>query len=199
MVRGTATGVDCPLGVYEFLSLTGRHLPIVALTAHAMKGDRERCLQRGMDGYLSKPIQSRDLFAAIEQLAPGCETVAVPRDGELNPTAQILDLGAALHNTEDDREMLAEAVAVCLDDFPRQLAQIHAALERGDAVALERAAHRMTSGLKALAAQAAAQAAERLEAVASSDDLTASRLAVVALEHEVERLTPALQSLLEAA
>ncbi|MEO5616613.1 MAG: response regulator, partial [Candidatus Eisenbacteria bacterium] len=175
---------------------SGRHIPILAITAHAMKGDRERCLQHGMDGYLSKPIQSKDLFAAIEKLMPNRALALVQRDDDPDPTAEIFDLVAALHNTENDRGMLAEAVGICLDDFPQQLAQIDAALEQGDAGAIERTAHRVKSGLKAVAARAAARAAERLEAMASSGDLTASRLAAAAFQQELQRLTPFLQSLL---
>src|SRR6202011_264927 len=61
---------------------TGRHIPIVAMTAHAMKGDRERCLEAGMDGYVSKPIQARELLRAIEQLVPEAVGMAPEAQGE---------------------------------------------------------------------------------------------------------------------
>src|SRR5262249_24412805 len=57
---------------------TGRHLPIIAMTAHAMKGDRERCLESGMDGYVSKPIQARELLQAVAEFAPQTEAIDGP-------------------------------------------------------------------------------------------------------------------------
>jgi two-component system sensor histidine kinase/response regulator len=54
--------------IREIEKESGRHIPIIALTGHAMKGDRQRCLDAGMDGYLSKPIRSKELFEAVEQV-----------------------------------------------------------------------------------------------------------------------------------
>jgi len=56
---------------------TGRHLPILAMTAHALKGDRERCLEAGMDGYIAKPIRAEELFDAIDRLFTAQEPASV--------------------------------------------------------------------------------------------------------------------------
>jgi two-component system sensor histidine kinase/response regulator len=64
-------GLEATVRIRESEKESGKHLPIIAMTANAMVGDRERCLAVGMDGYLSKPIQIKELFAAIEELVPG--------------------------------------------------------------------------------------------------------------------------------
>ena len=168
-------------------------------TALVPCGRGERCLQYGMDGYVSKPIRSSELFAAIEGLLPGGGMAEVQPHDPPESTSLIFDSQTALRNTEEDRAMLSRAVRIFLDDCPPQLDAIQAAIERGDVSALARIAHRMKGGLEAVAAEAAAEAARRVEALAADGDLPASRLAVVGLRHELDRLAPVLQSLLEAA
>lgn len=66
-------GFEATQAIRERERGTGRHVPIVAMTAHAMKGDRERCLETGMDAYVSKPIRAVELFAAIDEVMAGVE------------------------------------------------------------------------------------------------------------------------------
>jgi two-component system, sensor histidine kinase and response regulator len=63
-------GMEATARIREFEKQTGKHVPIIAMTANAMVGDKERCLAAGMDGYVSKPIQTKELFAAIDELVP---------------------------------------------------------------------------------------------------------------------------------
>jgi two-component system sensor histidine kinase/response regulator len=192
-------GIATTIAIRQRERGTSNHIPILAITAHAMRGDRERFLQYGMDGYVSKPVRSRELFDAIGDLLSTDEAMpAEPADGVSADTA-VFDESVALANTDDDRDMLADAVRICLDDLPKYVAEVRASLDRGDFGSLERAAHRMKSGLNLVGARGAAQAAERLEALASSPDIAACGLGVAVLEREVERLTLVLQSWKAAA
>jgi CheY-like chemotaxis protein len=192
-------GFETTAAIREGERGTGRHIPILALTAHAMRGDRERCLRHGMDGYASKPIQARELFATIEELVPPRQAPRVSGDRELEGDPRIFDLQTALRATAGDGEVLAEAVRLYLDDSTHQLEKMAGALERGDARGLARAAHSMRGALAAIAAEAAAEAAKRLETMAADGNLEASRSALAALHLELQRLTPVLQNMLEAA
>src|SRR5207302_1884263 len=108
---------------------TGAHTRIVAMTAHAMNGDRERCLRAGMDGYLSKPIDPAMLFAAVERQVAPAETVAA--DGPMT-----FDRTALLDRLQGDAALMAQVIQVFMEDVPARLAAISGAVTSRDAGAL---------------------------------------------------------------
>ena len=128
----------------------GRRLPIVALTAFAMKGDRERCLAAGMDDYLAKPIRRDQLAAVLARFA-----AEAPRPTEADGPGPALDEAAALENAGGDRELLGELLGIFLADGPGQLQALRDAVAGADPAALMRAAHTLSGSLKVLGAAAA--------------------------------------------
>jgi signal transduction histidine kinase/HPt (histidine-containing phosphotransfer) domain-containing protein/ActR/RegA family two-component response regulator len=171
---------------------TGGHVPIVALTAHAMKGDRERCLEAGMDAYVSKPVHPQQLFQAIGTLAP--VPAAAGGTHEANGDA-VWDPAAALARVGGDRELLGELTHLFLDECPKWLAEIHQALDAGDAAELRRAAHSLKGGLGHFGARSALDAAQCLEAMGRTGDLTQAGPAFARLEAALADLRPALAAL----
>ncbi|HVX11723.1 MAG TPA: PAS domain S-box protein [Pirellulales bacterium] len=168
---------------------TSRHIPIVAMTAHAMVGDRERCLEAGMDNYLSKPIRARELLAVIEQVIAG---VPKPANGDHETSA--VDWAAALERLQGDRELLEELVGVIRQEGPKLLADVREAIQRGDAPALKLSAHTLKGSLSNFAAADAAEAARRLELIGKHGDLAEAPQALVLLEHELERFMPEVEA-----
>ena len=83
---------------------TGGHVPIIAMTAYAMKGDRERCLEAGMDGYIAKPFHAKELYAAVEQVAPSRSPTATAPPAAVEEGA--FGLGKALNGSTVTRETL---------------------------------------------------------------------------------------------
>ncbi len=188
-------GFRATAAIRESEKATGRHLPIIALTAHAMKGDRERCLAADMDGYISKPIQAKELFETIEGLH-GKSAQAEVRVKSTSRSEELLDRVAALGRVEGDGELLSELVRVFLGEWPRRAEDLRRALEDADARALARAAHTLKGSVGNFAARRAWEAAERLERMAQSGDLKSATGACAALEEEIERLKPALAGLM---
>ncbi len=187
-------GFEATAAIREKEKATGTHIPIVAMTAYAMKGDRERCLEAGMDGYISKPIKSQELFDAIESLVdistePGTGASAPQQDDE------VLDRAAVIASVDGDVEFLRELVEMFIEDYPRLLSEIREAVTRGDSKALESTAHTLKGSVGNFDAKAVFKAALKLENMGRNEDLSHAEEAYAALEKEFERLKPALESL----
>ncbi len=165
----------------------GTHIPIIAMTAHARKSDRERCLDAGMDGYVSKPIRATDLLQEIER-----HTSAAAAPAQLLAPDQVLDRAALLAWVEGDMALLEQLVQLFFQSYPPLLAEIRGALAQGDAQALERAVHKLKGTVSGFAAPAATAVAQRLEQMGREGDLKEAAEACAALETEIERLKPVL-------
>ena len=169
---------------------TGKHVAIVAMTAHALKGDREKCLAAGMDGYVSKPIRKHELRHAIEEFAaPG----AAPAD---LPTT--LDWNVALECVGGDRELLREVCDTIIEECPRCLAQLDQALRDSDAHAMRLAAHTIRGQLRLFGTTRGEALAAELEKLGSQGRFSGAaelvaelRLAWESALHQMQSTSPA--------
>jgi HPt (histidine-containing phosphotransfer) domain-containing protein len=161
------------------------------MTAYAMKGDRERCLEAGMDGYVSKPIQARELFETIAAVMGKPRLTAAPGPDPLGP-GESPDWEAALERVAGDRDLLSELVRLFLRECPGWLAELRRALAAGDAVVVKRVAHNLKSCLGNFGARAAFERALRVETIGRDGNLAGADEACRALEQSLERLRPAL-------
>jgi CheY-like chemotaxis protein len=194
-------GLEAAAAIREKEKGTGRHLPILAMTAYAMKGDRERCLAAGMDGYVAKPINRTELLEAIARTCSGHPEDDPRRLGPPErPAGQDEDWSEALAEAGGDWQLLAETAALFLEECPRWLAALRSALDERDRDKVQFTAHTFKSGLTALVLKEAFEAAFLLEAVGRQgrtdrDDWAAAEQAWAALLKAVDRVTPALAAL----
>jgi PAS domain S-box-containing protein len=188
-------GMETTAEIRHREEVSGGHLPIIAMTAHAMHGDRERCLAGGMDGYISKPIRARDFFAEIARCLHETGSHSPTIENPPQPEAEVLDQDLLLQRVEGDRELFAEMIGLFLKDAPRSLESIRAALGRGDMRTLEQAAHCLKGAAGNLAAQPVANVTSQLERNAREGNAGAAQNDLASLERLFERLVPKLEGL----
>ncbi|MBI5247905.1 MAG: response regulator, partial [Desulfomonile tiedjei] len=170
---------------------SGGHIPIIAMTAHAMDGDRERCLNAGMDAYISKPVSSEELFSMIEKYAGG---VAQDTGSE---TKEPIDSAKLMERMGGDKELLSELVALFLEESPKLFSEIRDAVINNQPEILKTVAHTLKGSVGNFAAPEAADAALRLENIGKSGKMTEGPEALAALERELQRVQTRLAQLVE--
>ena len=189
-------GLTATRAIRDVEAGTGKHLPIVGVTAHAMKGDRERCLAAGMDGYVSKPIRPEALFAAIEEAVRSHPPAAAPHAEAPSPAdGVVLDATALVALISGDRQLLKELVDLFVEDSTRRLEEIRSSLASGDTESLHRAAHTLKGSAGSICGRRTAEVALRVEDLAQEGNLTEARLAYATLDEEVVKLQDALVGL----
>jgi CheY-like chemotaxis protein len=188
-------GMEATAAIRANEKATGAHIPIIALTAHAMAGDRERCLAAGMDGYLSKPIQARELIETVEGvtgLAPRAGLDAEPRPPKVDNAPPVVAddiLGSCMGG---DTALFAELTALFAEQSGQLIRQLQQALAGQDAHQVERIAHTLKGSVGAFGAGEVLAAAAQLEELARRGDLAGARQALPVLERALARLKAAL-------
>ncbi len=190
-------GLSATKTIRDHEAIHGGHVPIVAMTAHAMKGDREICLQAGMDEYLSKPIRVQDLAQKLWQMfGPGSEPAVEAVVPVGHADIELVNWQAARSSVNDNEPLLREVIVAFVDDVPRLLQELHSAYQCGDATRLRRSAHSLRGSILFLESQPAIDTAQEIEACAEGGQVMGLDTAVARLQSQVDALLHYLRSYL---
>jgi len=171
-------GIEATRVIRRRESAEGKHTPIIALTAHAVKEFMEECSAAGMDGYITKPLKRKDLLAVIEHWIPAFDPAETP----------VLDVARAVEEFEGDREFLKRVAGTFIEKVRDQIPIMQRAVREHDTETVRREAHAIKGGAANLTADCVMDLASRLEAEGKAGRLTEA-------EEILERLEKALYNL----
>jgi CheY-like chemotaxis protein/HPt (histidine-containing phosphotransfer) domain-containing protein len=193
-------GLTATQKIREQEKRTQSHLPIIAMTAHAMKGDRERCLEAGMDGYVSKPIDRKELERAIARAISGPDVTGVDQrstkpEGETAVANSLVawDNTKALERLGGDEQLLRDVIGIFLEDIPKHMTSLRQAAAQGNAEVLAKTAHSLKGELGYLGISELSQKAHELEEMGRKRDLEHAAEAFAVFETEISAVTASMR------
>ncbi|MCX5793154.1 MAG: response regulator [Elusimicrobia bacterium] len=167
------------------VTAAGRRLPIVAMTAHTIEGDRERCLAAGMDDYISKPVSPRALAETLGKWL-------IRETADFAPKAPVFNKAGMMARLMDDGDLARTVAEVFLQDIPLRLAELRACLAAGDAPGAARQAHFINDAAANVGGELLRAAALEVEKAAEAGDLAGAGLRAADLEEQFCRLKQAM-------
>jgi CheY-like chemotaxis protein/HPt (histidine-containing phosphotransfer) domain-containing protein len=195
------SGIEATRLIRDSEAGSGRHVPIIAMTAHAMAGDAEKFFEAGMDGYVSKPVRPNFLCAEIDRLTSAQSTTEIqPMNAPNDPTAALgVNLAELLDRVDHDRELLRDLLLIFKEEFPRYFQALQEAVSLADTPKVASVSHALKGMLSNLAATRAAACAAELEQLARAKKVDCFAKALVAFEHEALGLVPEMETYLVEA
>ena len=195
-------GFEATREIRKLEASSDSHIPIIAMTAYATEGDRERCLEAGMDDYVSKPISASKLFQAIEALVPPEPEEEVPIPATAGSAADrqksvSLNAEGLIRSFENDQELFQELVEIFLNDFPQMLNALRDSLMSADAENFKRTAHSLKGMLRNFQAESAAETAFELEQIGDQGKLDGADEIVNSLAGELDDVARKLKQLVK--
>ncbi|WP_437191499.1 response regulator [Planctomicrobium sp. SH527] len=206
-------GLQATRAIRALEETRGGHIPIIAMTAHAMAGDREQCLNSGMDGYVTKPLRMHDLRSAIARFFPqdGLITEPVTADSEdaeqgdvvenANRTETVvrrLNWGNALNTCGDDKALLMDVMGTFLEEVPSLVGRLEVAIEAKDSQLVKRLAHTIVGAMRPFGESTALRLAAELEHMAKSETLELAISVFVQLESDLKQVLAEVRSVVKA-
>ncbi len=177
------------------------HMPVIAMTAHAMRGDRERCIEAGMDGYVSKPVSAAQLRAAITLAVPSwsgsdmIEDFSAPDTDPDCSSANVWDPGETREKLGGDEQLFQDVMRIFLEESGQHLAKLRRAIAEGQAEVIEKTAHSLKGELGYMGAPELVQKTRKLEEMGRRGDVEQAVSLFVALESDLSVLVSGVRSL----
>jgi CheY-like chemotaxis protein/HPt (histidine-containing phosphotransfer) domain-containing protein len=191
-------GLTATRKIREMAAQSKSRIPIIAMTAHAIKGDRERCLEAGMDSYISKPMTSQGIAATIAEVVPMKDQGNVPtRTPPVEVSSSTWNCSAVLQRIDGDESLLRELLTIFLEESPKQLTSLQLAVESGNPEEVERTAHSMKGELGYLGLANVAQTAKDLERLGHERNLQLAAGLLLSLKAEMSTVSKVMRGVLD--
>ncbi|HEY0701496.1 MAG TPA: response regulator [Candidatus Acidoferrales bacterium] len=189
-------GLEATAAIRELEKTTGGHVPIVAMTAHAMQGDRQKCLDAGMDGYLTKPLEPKTFLRTVEEIVVQPDKLsAAETDASAAAPEEQLDVAALMERFSGNKKLLRTIVGTFREDCPKMMARIRNGLNAHDAALLADGAHALKGSVGNFGPSAALETAREMEKNGRQGKLDGAWELYATLEDEIALLLPALQAI----